>query len=171
VTPKRSLALTAFALLAGMVAILVLPPEVADAALVVVLPPLVIGAIIAELYIVRIYERQPVPRSRFFRMLVAAQSGKLALGVWIGYLVVVRAGDRTGWFSLPSPSTSVSGPISGLLVGVVVAIPISYAIEIWRVRRAAARTPTTAAEDETHLDREPEPPTNGGTHDRADRRS
>ncbi len=157
-TPKRSLATTALALMAGVIAILVLPATSLDAAIVFGLPPLVMLAIVAELYLARIYRDQPVPRSRFFRMLVAAQSGKLALGLWIGYLVVARAGDRTGWFSIPSPSTDVSGPISGLLVGVVVAIPISYALEIWRVRRAASRAPTTAAEDEIDLDREP----NGG---------
>lgn len=155
-TPKRSLALTAFALMAGVFAILVLSPEAQDAIIVIGLPPLVLLAILSEVYIVRIYHAQPVPRSRFFRMLVAAQSGKLALGVWIAYLVVVRAGDRTGWFSLPSPTLAVSGPISGLLVAVVVAIPISYALEIWRVRRAASHTPTTAAEDEVGLDRESE---------------
>lgn len=155
-TPKRSLVTTALALTAGIIAILILPATTLDAAIVICLPPLVILAVIAELYIVRIYERQPAPRSRFFRMLVAAQSGKLALGIWIGYLVVARAGDRTGWFDIPSPSTEVSGPISALLLGVVVAIPIAYALEIWRVRRAASRTPTTAAEDEIDLDREPE---------------
>jgi hypothetical protein len=157
VTPKRSLALTALAVSAGLIAIFVLPPEIADAALVVSLPPLVILALLSEGYIVRIYHAQPVPRSRFFRMLVAAQSGKLALGVWIAYLVVVRAGDRTGWFSLPSPTTAISGPISGLLVAVVVAIPISYAWEIWRVRRTASRADTTKMEDEVDLDREPTP--------------
>jgi hypothetical protein len=157
-TPKRSLAITAFALVAGLIAVFVLPATSLDAAIILGLPPLVILAVISELYIVRIYERQPQPRSRFFRMLVAAQSGKLALGIWIGYLVVARAGDRTGWFSLPSPSTDVSGPISALLLAVVVAIPIAYALEIWRVRRAASRTPTTAAEDEIDLDREPEAP-------------
>jgi len=156
-TPKRSLAITAFALVAGIIAILVLPATTLDAAVIIGLPPLVILAILSELYIVRIYERQPAPRSRFFRMLVAAQSGKLALGVWIGYLAVARAGDRTGWFSLPSPSTDVSGPISGLLLAVVVAIPIRYALEIWRVRRADSRTPTTPEEDEIDLDREPGP--------------
>lgn len=156
-TPKRSLALTALALIAGVFAILVLPPEAQDAVIVIGLPPLVFLAILSEGYIVRIYHAQPVPRSRFFRMLVAAQSGKLALGVWIAYLVVVRAGDRTGWFSLPSPTLAVSGPISGLLVAVVVAIPISYAWEIWRVRRAASRADTTAMEDEVDLDREPRP--------------
>jgi uncharacterized membrane protein YqjE len=157
-TPKRSLAITALALLAGVVAILVLPATSLDAAIVFGLPPLVVLAILAEIYLAKIYRDQPIPRSRFFRMLVAAQSGKIALGLWVGYLVVARAGDRTGWFSIPSPSMDVSGPISGLLVGVVVAIPISYALEIWRVRRAASRTPTTAAEDEIDLDREP----NGG---------
>ena len=156
-TPKRSLIITAFALVAGIVAILVLPATSLDAAIILGLPPLVILAVFAELYIMRIYHDQPTPRSRFFRMLVAAQSGKLALGLWVGYLVVARAGDRTGWFSIPSPSTDVSGPISGLLVGVVVAIPISYALEIWRVRRSAARTSTTAVEDEVDLDREPGP--------------
>jgi hypothetical protein len=155
-TPKRSLALTVIALVAGIVAILVLPATSLDTIIVVGLPPLVILAVLSELYILRIYHDQPVPRSRFFRMLVAAQSGKLALGLWVGYLVVARAGDRWGWFALPSPSTDVSGPISGLLLAVVVAIPISYALEIWRVRRAASRTPTTAAEDEIDLDREPE---------------
>lgn len=155
-TPKRSLALTVIALVAGVVAILVLPATQLDAIIVVGLPPLVVLAVLSELYIVRIYHAQPVPRSRFFRMLVAAQSGKLALGIWIGYLVVARAGDRTGWFSIPSPSMDVSGPISGLLLAVVVAIPITYALEIWRVRRAASRTPTTAVEDEIDLDREPE---------------
>jgi uncharacterized membrane protein YqjE len=155
-TPKRSLATTALALMAGLIAVLVLPATSLDAAIVIGLPPLVVCAVLAELYLARIYRDQPIPRSRFFRMLVAAQSGKLALGLWVGYLVVARAGDRTGWFSIPSPSTDVSGPISGLLVGVVVAIPISYAFEIWRVRRAASRTPTTAAEDEIDLDREPE---------------
>lgn len=163
-TPKRSIVITALALVAGLIAILVLPATSLDVAIVVGLPPLVILAILAEVYIVRIYEAQPVPRSRFFRMLVAAQSGKLALGIWIGYLVVARAGDRTGWFSIPSPSTEVSGPISGLLLAVVVAIPISYALEIWRVRRTASQAPTTAREDEGILDREPEP-TNGGPHD------
>ncbi len=155
-TPKRSLATTALALMAGVIAILVLPATSLDAAIVFGLPPLVACAMLAELYLAKIYRDQPIPRSRFFRMLVAAQSGKLALGLWVGYLVVARAGDRTGWFSIPSPSMDVSGPISGLLVGVVVAIPISYAFEIWRVRRAASRTPTTAAEDEIDLDREPE---------------
>jgi hypothetical protein len=156
-TPKRSLVITALALMAGIIAILVLPAMSLDAALVLGLPPLVILAIISEVYIVTIYNAQPVPRSRFFRMLVAAQSGKLLLGVWIGYLVVVRAGDRTGWFNLPSPSTDVSGPVSGLLLAVVVAIPISYAFEIWRVRRTASRADTTAMEDEVDLDREPTP--------------
>jgi hypothetical protein len=155
-TPKRSLALTVLALVAGIVAILVLPATYLDTIIVVGLPPLVVLAVLSELYILRIYHAQPVPRSRFFRMLVAAQSGKLALGIWIGYLVVARAGDRWGWFALPSPSMEVSGPISGLLLAVVVAIPISYALEIWRVRRAASRTPTTAAQDEIDLDREPD---------------
>ena len=155
-TPKRSLAITVFALVAGIVAILVLPAISLDAIIVIGLPPLVVLAILSELYIVRIYHAQPAPRSRFFRMLVAAQSGKLALGLWIGYLVVARAGDRTGWFALPSPSTDVSGPISGLLLAVVVAIPISYAFEIWRVRRAASHSSTTTAGDEIDLDREPE---------------
>jgi hypothetical protein len=158
-TPKRSLALTIFALVAGIIAILVLPtnePDALDALLIFGLPPLVFVAIISEIYIVRIYSAQPAPRSRFFRMLVAAQSGKLALGLWGGYLVVARAGARTGWIDIPTPAMDVSGPISGLLLAVVVAIPISYAIEIWRVRRAASRTPTTAAQDEIDLDREPE---------------
>ena len=155
-TPKRSLVITALALMAGVIAILVLPATSLDAAIVFGLPPLVVCALLAELYLAKIYRDQPIPRSRFFRMLVAAQSGKLALGLWVGYLVVARAGDRTGWFSIPSPSMDVSGPISGLLVGVVVAIPISYALEIWRVRRAASHAPTTAAQDELNLDREPD---------------
>ena len=155
-TPKHSLALTVFALVAGIAAILVLPATELDAILVTGLPPLVILAVLSELYIVRIYHAQPVPRSRFFRMLVAAQSGKLALGLWIGYLSVARAGVRTGWFSIPTPSTDTSGPISALLLAVVVAIPISYALEIWRVRRAASRSSTTVAEDEIDLDRDPE---------------
>ena len=162
-TPKRSLVVTALALMVRVIAILVLPATSLDVTIIIGLPPLVILAILSEIYIVRIYEAQPAPRSRFFRMLLAAQSGKLALGVWIGYLVVARAGDRTGWFSIPSPATDVSGPISALLLALVVAIPISYALEIWRVRRTASRADTTAMEDEVYLDREPGPlpPTNG----------
>jgi hypothetical protein len=161
-TPKRSLIITALALVVGIIGVLFLPskePDVLDVLLVFGLPPLVFFAILSEIYIVRIYHAQPLPRSRFFRMLVAAQSGKLALGVWVGYLIVARAGDRTGWFNIPSPSMDVSGPISGLLLAVVVSIPITYAFEIWRVRRAASRTSTTAAEDVIDLDREPD--TNG----------
>jgi hypothetical protein len=155
-TPKHSFILTAFAIAIGVIAIFALPLTSLDVIIIFGLPPLVVIAILSELYIVRIYHAQPIPRSRFFRMLVAAQSGKLALGVWIGYLVVARASDHTGWFAIPSPSTDIAGPISGLLVAVVVAIPISYALEIWRVRRAASRTQTTKAQDEIDLDREPE---------------
>jgi len=172
-TPKRSLALTALALVVGLLGVLFLPtkePDVLDVLLVFGLPPLVFVAILSEIYIVRVYVAQPSPRSRFFRMLVAAQSGKLALGVWVGYLIVSRAGDRTGWFSIPTPSMDVSGPISGLLLAVVVSIPITYAFEIWRVRRAASRTSTTAAQDEVGLDRDPEI-TNGGTPDLPGRRT
>jgi len=115
------------------------------------LPVIAVLTGLSVIYLRRIYLRQPVPRSRFFAMLVGISSRTWIGALWIGYLTMSRIGERTGWYSLPNVNTNVSSPISGLVVAYLMTPPIFYAFNVWRVRR---RVPgATTIEDDNTLDR------------------
>lgn len=138
--------------LAVGVALINLLPDLALTIEVVVLPLLVLAAGISARYLGRVYRRQGAPRSRFFGMLVNMAWRIVAMGTWVGYLVVARIGDRTGWYFIPAPPPNVSSPISGLVIMVFITPPIIYALAVYRVRRASTIVGPAAAADD--LDRE-----------------
>lgn len=145
-------ALEAAALVLGILLVNV-APGIALNIIVFALPAVLIGAAISILYLRRVYLWQPEPRSRFFGMLVSISARVEVIGLWVGYLVLGRIGDRTGWYYLPTPPPSISSPISGLVIMVFLAPPIFYAWRVWRIRRASEAGHGTLAEDEATLDR------------------
>lgn len=129
---------------AGLAAILV-APELALTVLTVAVPTMIVAAFVSVAYLRRIYGRQPVPRSRFFGMLLETFYALLVLGIWVGYLTVARVTERaqdggTIDWSVPAPGTMTSAPVSALLVVVVFAGPVRFAAEVYRERRRARST-------------------------------
>lgn len=141
------------ALLALGLLVILAAPDFALSVIVFALPSVLFGAGIGVLYLRRVYLFQPEPRSRFFGMLVSISTRLWFLGLWFGYLVLGRIGERTGRFELPIPPIYIANPISGLVLGVFIAPPIFYAWRVWRIRRIAEAGSGTPAEDEEALDR------------------
>lgn len=140
------------ALLLGLGAI-VAAPDVAVAVEVVALPIILVVAWISVVYLRIVFLRQPEPRSRFFAMLVGVSARKELLGLWFGYLVIARIGDRAGWFELPVPDTTVTSPISGLVLLIFLSSTIVYGATVYRVRRASRFVHRSLA-GESELDRQ-----------------
>ena len=131
---------------------IVLVPDVTLLILSISAPAAVVASVFATAYLVRVYNRQPRPRSRFFRMLVETFVGLIAVGAWVTYLSVARALARLAeqgvvvWVP-PAPPPSVSAPISALIVTAVFLVPVRFAVTVWRARREVAS-------DDLSLDRE-----------------
>lgn len=146
----------------GLVAVAA-APEPTMIVLSIAVPISIAAAVVATLYLRRVFLAQPIPRSRFFRMVLELFSGLLAVGAWVGYLTVARLTERAhvagtiGW-SLPAPGPAHSAPISALIVIAVFASPVRFALEVWRVRRRSARAPEPTRRDtlerEIDLDRD-----------------
>lgn len=140
-TRRRFYLAVALAALAGLGLILVLP-DVALVVLAALVPVSIAGAVVSTIYLRRVYVRQPIPRSRFFRMLVEMFGGLLVIGGWVGYLTVARITERAhlagdiDW-NLPAPPTGVSSPLSAVIVIAVFSAPARFAWEIFRLRRRA----------------------------------
>lgn len=134
-------------------------PDVALAAIVVAVPLTLLASGISIVYLSRVLSYQPIPRSRFFRMLVGVSARVEIIGLWVGYLVIGRisqiaeAKGMIGW-SIPTPPSSISSPISGLVIAIFAAPPIAYAVTVWRIRRAALRNLGDGSADVVELDRE-----------------
>ena len=149
----RRLVIELLALVLG-IELIVFAPDVALTTLVLAVPLVLVGATISVVYLRRVYLRQPVPRSRFFGMLVSVSARATLVGLWVGYLVVARIGERTGWFAIPVPPPAVSSPITGLVIAIWLSPPIVYALAVYRVRRSASRTLSLPVADALELDRE-----------------
>lgn len=127
---------------AGVVAILV-APEIAIRVLAIAIPAVIVAALVSVLYLRRVYRRQRVPRSRFFGMMLEGFYALLVLGGWVGYLAVARVTERAAaagdldW-TIPAPGPLTSAPLTGLLVIVVFAGPVRFAVEVYRDRRRAS---------------------------------
>lgn len=153
---RRFFATLVATFLFGLVAVAV-APDLALVVLSIAVPISIAAATVSTLYLVRVFRRQPKPRSRFFRMLVETFGALIVVGAWVGYLAVARVTERAvaagalDW-SLPAPPPATTGPISALVVIVTFAAPVRYALEVYRVRRRA--TSPEALEREVELDRE-----------------
>lgn len=105
----------------------------------------VIGAVVSTLYLRHVYLDQPKPRSRFFGITLESFYNKIFIGGWVAYLTTARLTERLhaaqaiDW-TLPAPPPAVSAPISALVVIVIFASPIRFAIEVWVRRRRSGRT-------------------------------
>lgn len=143
----------------GLLAVAV-QPELTLAVLTVGIPLSILAALVSTLYLARIYRLQPVPRSRFFGMLLETFYALLFVGGWVGYLSVARLTQRLfeagelGWF-ISAPPPAVTSPISALVVIVTFAAPVRFALEIFRTRR---RVPPATPEELHGIDPEDEPP-------------
>jgi hypothetical protein len=144
-------------LVVGLTLISLFPSE-SLALLGVGVPAAIIGGMVATFYLSRVFRRQPIPRSRFFRMLIETFFGLILIGVWIGYLSAARVLEKAAAdgnpvpFLLPAPPPTISSPISALIIVIVfVGGPIRFALEVWRRRRLATVAGST---DEADLDRE-----------------
>ena len=144
----------ALGVLLGILGIVLLP-DVTLLILTISAPAAVVASAFATAYLVRVFQRQPRPRSRFFRMLVETFVGLLLVGAWVTYLSVARALARLAedghdvWVP-PSPPVSVSAPVSALIVTAVFLVPVRFAVTVYRARREVSS-------DELSLDREAEP--------------
>ena len=128
--------------LAGLVVIMY-ATETAVAILTAAIPVAIVAAIGSTWYLWRVFRAQPIPRSRFFGMVLELFVALIVLGVWVSYLSVARALDRDGTLDihLPAPSTALSQPLTALLVILVFATPVRFAIEVFRVRRRVPPPP------------------------------
>jgi hypothetical protein len=148
----------ALLLVIGMVAIVSFPAE----ALIILslgIPFSIVGAMIATFYLSRIFRRQPVPRSRFFRMLIESFFALLLIGVWVGYLSLARVLERAAASgadvpTIPAPPPNISSPISALIVIIVFVGPIRFAVEVYRRRKLSSQTNQPTTDDDDALDRE-----------------
>lgn len=136
-------------LLAGFVAGLasiVLWPEPTLAVLTVAVPVSIAAALVAGLYLLRVYRWQPVPRSRFFRLFLETVALLLGVGLWVGYLTVARLMERgvaegaLSW-ALPAPPPTYSSPTSALVVIAIFVSIVRFALEVYRARRRASSSP------------------------------
>lgn len=140
-TRRQFYLLVLAASLAGLALILV-QPETALVFLLAAVPLSIGSAFVSTLYLRYVFLRQPMPRSRFFRMLVELFGGLLVVGAWVGYLTVARISERAhlagniDW-NLPAPPTAISSPLSALVVIAVFASPARFAWEVYRLRRTA----------------------------------
>jgi hypothetical protein len=156
-TAKRFYGLALLVIILGLWAIVVFP-EASLYALSISIPFAVIGGGIATGYLARVFRRQPIPRSRFFRMLIESFFALLLIGVWVGYLSLARILERAhaagvDVIVIPSPPPAVSSPISALIVIIVFLAPIRFAAEVYRRRRVHGETTEEAAD---RIDRDPE---------------
>lgn len=131
---------------------IVLLPDLTVLILSVSAPTAVVASAFATTYLVRVFQRQPRPRSRFFRMLVETFVGLIVVGAWVTYLSVTRAlarlaADGHDVWVLPAPPPEVSAPISALIVTAVFLVPVRFAVSVYRLRRQAESS-------EISLDRE-----------------
>lgn len=139
------------AAITGLVAILLFP-EPTTIILTACVPIAIAGAVVATTYTVRVYRSQPIPRSRFFGIVLELFYALVLLGVWVGYLTVARLLERAGLgWSIPAPPPTYSSPISAVVVLLVFTFPVRFALEIFRVRRRGA--PPPGAGGERDLDR------------------
>jgi hypothetical protein len=130
-------------------------PEPALAVLTVAVPVSIAGAIVAAVYLGRVFRQQPEPRSRFFRLFLETVALLVTSGAWVGYLTVARLTERavaagTLSWALPAPPPTYSSPISALVVIAVFASLVRFALEVYQARRRASATPE-------ELDREGRP--------------
>lgn len=136
---RRWRVLEALVLGAGLAAIAA-APRVAIWVIVAGIPIILVAAGFSIVYLARLYRIQPVPRSRFFGMLLGILlRGELA-GCWLGYVVLARVSHATGGIELPVPSAEVTTAISGLVILVFLASPVAYAWTIFRIRRDSLET-------------------------------
>jgi MFS family permease len=138
----------------GLIAI-ALAPEPTLALLVAGVPAAIVAATVSTIYLRHVFHQQPLPRSRFFRMLLESFYSLLFVGAWVGYLTVGRLTERAhdagqlSW-NVPVPPPAFSAPLSALVVIVVFTPPVRFALVVYRAR---ARASSSADE----LDREGEP--------------
>lgn len=135
------------------IAAIVKVPDIALTIEVILLPCVLVGSALAVIYLKRILDEQPPPRSRFFRMLVAVSTRKVLMSTWIGYLTVGRIGQNQDWFHLPLPPPETAAPITGLVLLVFLGAPIAYALTVYIVRRRSLVGDSAATRQED-LDRE-----------------
>lgn len=152
-TRRKFYLLLGLAFILGTVAIALLP-DLALAILVPVSPVVIAAAVISTIYLSLVYLQQKVPRSRFFGMVLDLFVSLAIIGVWSGYVIIARATERahdagTLVWNLPAPPANVTPPIGLLIVLIVFANPIRFALEVWRLRR---KMPTRKG-DEQPLDR------------------
>lgn len=130
----------------------VVAPEATLVVLVAFLPVVLVAGAIAVGYLARVYRAQPVPRSRFFGMLIETFTALVCLGLWVGYLSAARLLERSDiGLRIPAPAPAVSSPISALIVLVVFAAPVRFALEVYLIRRRSS--PPRSAQDASDLDR------------------
>lgn len=157
-TAKRFYGVTLVMLVVGL-ALIVLFPSESLVILSIAIPVMIGGTAIATAYLAKVFHQQPIPRSRFFRMLVEMFFALLVIGIWVGYLSTARviekavANGEHVLFVLPAPPPSVSAPISALVVVVVFAWPIRFGLEVYARRRLSGRIVSTAEDDDLALDR------------------
>lgn len=131
--------------LAGLLSI-ALYPEPTLAVLTVAVPVSIAAAIVAGVYLLLVYRKQPVPRSRFFRLFLETVGLLLGVGAWVGYLTVARLTERAhdagnlSW-ALPAPAAPYSSPTSALVVLAVFASIVRFALEVYRARRRSTSSP------------------------------
>ena len=157
-TAARFYGLVLLFLAIGLEVIIAFPAE-ALTALVLAIPIAIIAAGISTAYLASIFKRQPIPRSRFFRMLVESFFALFLIGVWVGYLSLARVLERAAASgadvpTIPAPPPNISSPISALIVVIVFAIPIRFAFEVYRRRSLSSKTDQPTTEDDDVLDRE-----------------
>ncbi|TMC00963.1 MAG: hypothetical protein E6J41_33790 [Chloroflexi bacterium] len=133
------------ALVVGLSALL-FDPDTTLTILGIGIPVAIASAIVSTIYLYRVFQKQPLPRSRFFAMVLELFYALILLGAWVGYLTVARLTNA----AVPLPPLTTTTPISALLVIIVFMSPARFAIEVWRVRRQPPREGPVA---ETHLDR------------------
>lgn len=136
----------------GLAGVLV-GPDQTYAVLVALIPLVLLAGVVSVAYLARVYRAQPVPRSRFFGMLIETFVALVFLGAWVGYLSVARILERTPDIGLriPAPPTAVTSPLSALIVLVVFAAPVRFALEVYLIRRKSR--PPRNAKDASDLDR------------------
>jgi len=132
------------ALVVGLILIILLPAE-SLIALSVGVPVAIVLAGVSTFYLAAVYRWQPIPRSRFFRMLIESFVWLFIVGLWVGYLSLGRVLERAAAsgaevVTFPVPPPNISAPISALVVIIAFISPIRFALEVWRRRRRTSRT-------------------------------
>lgn len=125
--------------LVGWIAILANGP-IAMITLLMLLPIVAVGAIVAVSYMGYVYRRMAPPRPVFFRMLMGSQIAKIIMGVIVGYLSVATLGSLTGLFTLWTPTREERSAFVALIVCILLSPPMYYAYVIWRGRHRAGRS-------------------------------